>query len=417
MGQLQITQEGYEEIKSTIKAKLNETTNNFIIIGYYLKQVNDNMLYTRDGYRNIEEFAQGEYHLSLSTANRFMDINTRFSEGGNSLEIKEEYRNFGYSKLQEMLNVKEEDMQLITEDMTVKQIREIKAAEREEDRIEKEREAMDRPLIKMFQSQQEETETVATSQDEEEYSPIEKTLLALWEAKPAELLAKVHNHMITPQELAEELCPSGSRTFNHGVYMLFLYDGNMGLKFRYYANGKPNVETYSYDDIIRITNEIITDSMFQDLMTKKKQPEEKKDHVQEAKPEKHVEQKTVEEKKPVKTQEVKKEEPYTPLPGQTKLEDIPELQEDEEKEKPVTVEQGAIDAEYRELEQEKEHENQEDISPYTEVEIRNAISYFEVEYYRMVGTGLKESPKCRNYKMAMEAIKQLYEKEKNGSIE
>ena len=132
MGQLTITPEGYAEIKSKIKDKLNETTNNFIIIGYYLKQVRDSGAYLQDGYHNMEEFAQGEYRLSASTASRFMDINTRFSEDGNSLQIKKEYYNYGYSKLQEMLTVKENDMELITPATTVAQIREIKKAEKEE---------------------------------------------------------------------------------------------------------------------------------------------------------------------------------------------------------------------------------------------------------------------------------------------
>ena len=53
MGQLTITPEGYAEIKSKIKDKLNETTNNFIIIGYYLKQVRDSGAYVQDGYYNM----------------------------------------------------------------------------------------------------------------------------------------------------------------------------------------------------------------------------------------------------------------------------------------------------------------------------------------------------------------------------
>ena len=116
----------YQDIKNKIKTKLNETVNNFVIIGFYLKQVRDNMLYTQDGYKNMEEFARGEFNISASTASRFMDINTRFSEDGNSQILKLEYANFGYSKLQEMLTVKDEDLGLITEDTTVKQIRELK---------------------------------------------------------------------------------------------------------------------------------------------------------------------------------------------------------------------------------------------------------------------------------------------------
>ena len=392
MGQLQITPEGYAEIKNTIKAKLNETANNFIIIGYYLKQVRDNMLYINDGYHNMEEFAQGEYRFSASTASRFMDINTKFSEGGNSLEIKQEYRNFGYSKLQEMLTVKEEDMELITPDTTVKQIREIKAVEKAEDKAAKEEAEQSMPIVQMAQGQQEEQEQVevATSQ----HSPLEETLIALWKAKPEELLSKVLNNMITAKDLAEELCPSGSRTFNHSIYMLFLYDYNMGLKFRYYANGKPNVEPYTYEDIIQITKQIITEDVFKEITAPAKAEEPA---VSETVPELKEKQVTEEhdnaEQKPADESET-----YKPLPGQTKIEDIPELQADNT----MAAAESAIDAEYREIDQEA------DSDKYSDVEIQNAVNFFEVEYYRMVGTGLKESAKCRNYKIALEAIKECY---------
>ncbi len=122
MGQLMITQEGYEEIKGKLKNEFNKVANSFIVIGYLLKQVRDSGAYVYDGYRNLEEFAQGEYKISASTASRFMDINTKFSEDGNSMQIREEYSNYGYSKLQEMLTVKENDMELITPETTVAQI-------------------------------------------------------------------------------------------------------------------------------------------------------------------------------------------------------------------------------------------------------------------------------------------------------
>lgn len=48
------------------------------------------------------------------------------------------------------------------------------------------------------------------------------------------------------------------------------------------------------------------------------------------------------------------------------------------------------------------------LNKYSGVEIQNAVNFFEVEYNRMVGTGLKESAKCRNYKIALEAIKECY---------
>lgn len=297
----QITLQGYMEIKNRIKDKLNETVNNFVIIGYYLKQVRDNALYIQDGYKNMEEFAMGEYKLSASTASRFMDINTKFTVDGNSLELKEEYRNFSYSKLQEMLTVRDEDLELITEDTTVKQIREIKAVEKEEAK-EEERKAQEQlPLMQMVEPKE---EPVATSQED----AFNEVMISFWSNK-TEVLQLVHNNMISAEDLAEELCPSGSKTFNHSIYMVFLYDVNVGIKVRHYSNGKPCIEQYSYDDWMEKTNEIITDEIYQSLI--KPQP------IPEAKPQ------------PVVTNPAPETE-YQPLPGQITTDDIKELQPDQE---------------------------------------------------------------------------------------
>lgn len=389
MGQLTITPEGYAEIKSKIKDKLNETTNNFIIIGYYLKQVRDSGAYVQDGYHNMEEFAQGEYRLSASTASRFMDINTRFSEGGNSLQIKEEYCNYGYSKLQEMLTVKENDMELITPDMTVAQIREIKKVEKEEDREEAKAEADNLPLIRMTQedeAKEEQKEAVAIPQ-EQTYYPMEQMLIALWKAKPAELLCKIRGEMLTGQELAEELSPNGSRTFMSGTHMLFMYTYNIGVKLRYYASGKAHIEQYTYDQIIEMTNNLVNDELFAEITA----PKEGKQEVVLDNKESAV-HKTVEKKQtpPVEKTSPEAEETYKPLPGQMTFADTQEPEQAAE----------VQDAEYCEIQEVEEIE-------YTQIEIDNAIGYFETEYNRMAGMGIQNT-KSRNYKMALDAIRKTY---------
>ena len=58
MEQMTLSQDGYIELKNNIRDKLNETVNNFIIIGYKLKQVRDSYSYRYDGYTSIEEFAK-----------------------------------------------------------------------------------------------------------------------------------------------------------------------------------------------------------------------------------------------------------------------------------------------------------------------------------------------------------------------
>lgn len=346
----------YQDIKNKIKTKLNEAVNNFVVIGFYLKQVRDNMLYTQDGYKNMEEFARGEYNLSASTASRFMDINTRFSEGGNSQVLKMEYANFGYSKLQEMLTVKDEDLELITEDTTVKQIRELKALEKQEDKAAEQETQNSLPIVQMVKKDQ--TEEVATSQED----PFIAVMVEYWKNR-VEILKKVHNNMITPEDLAEELCPSGSKTFNHGIYMIFFYDINGGIKVRYYKDRAAQVEPYTYEEFISKTNEIITDEIFDKLVKSVQKEEQETEIAEEPKKEWQEPEVVVKEKEPDKVpipQVVEKkteETEYKPLPGQVTTDDIPELNDTVEKPEAVVEEekeQGIIDADYRELDNEDE---------------------------------------------------------------
>ena len=359
----------YQDIKNKIKTKLNETVNNFVIIGFYLKQVRDNMLYTQDGYKNMEEFARGEFNISASTASRFMDINTRFSEDGNSQILKLEYANFGYSKLQEMLTVKDEDLGLITEDTTVKQIRELKAYEKQEEKAAVLEEQNNLPIVQM--AEEEDKIEVATSQ----IDPFHEVMKKYWE-QHIDTLKLVHNDMISPADLAEALCPSGSKTFWSGIYMVFFHDLNGGIKVRYYKDGTPQIDSYTYAEWIEKTNEIITDELFMKITAVEKKEETIEVAEEPEKEQPKPEEKVPEPKKdkvPIPEVVVRKAEELDnkPLPGQMTTNDIPELNEGIEEELTAVIEEQepeVIDGEYREL-------KQDDELPAIE-ELKNVMEYF-----------------------------------------
>lgn len=121
----------YDEAKRIIRANLNTMSRSFIAVGFYLKHIRDNGLYQEDGYHDIWEFAADQYGIQRSTASRWMAMNDRFSVGGNSPVLLEEYRDFGKSQLQEMLYLPEEKLSEATPDMTVKEIRELRREEAE----------------------------------------------------------------------------------------------------------------------------------------------------------------------------------------------------------------------------------------------------------------------------------------------
>lgn len=97
-----------------------------IAVGYYLKCVRDGELYREDGYSNIWDFADQELEISKSAASRYMKMNDRYSVDGNSPIVAEQFREFGKSQLQEMLYLTDEQIEEVTPDSTVAQIRELR---------------------------------------------------------------------------------------------------------------------------------------------------------------------------------------------------------------------------------------------------------------------------------------------------
>lgn len=121
----------FDEAKAIIRENIASASRSFIAVGYYLKYIRDQELYKESGLVSIWEFAQEEYGISKSTASRYMTMNDRFSKEGNSPYIKDEYKSFGKSQLQEMLYLNDEQMEQVTPETQVKQIRELRQPARE----------------------------------------------------------------------------------------------------------------------------------------------------------------------------------------------------------------------------------------------------------------------------------------------
>lgn len=207
----QITLNEWMEWKEDIRNKLQETAENFVYIGYRLKQIRDSGML--DGASDIFEFAQREYGLGKSTTSRFIAINEKYSEGGNSLELREEFRGFSSSKLSEMLTLPDNECQLITERTTIKEIRELKSFSRN----------------KLQQDDMEKKEVV--------YTPLQKCIIDFFkEPQKAEMLNKVMENLVLPfprfKEAAELMNPSGQSSHKKGIIFLFMYDYSTGVKYK-----------------------------------------------------------------------------------------------------------------------------------------------------------------------------------------
>ena len=120
----------YEEAKNILREKMDVMKKNFIAAGYYMKYIRDNELFREDGYESIWEFAEDNYGIQKSTASRWMAMNDKFSQGGNSPNLADEFKGFEKSQLQEMLHLDDKQIETVTPDMTVKEIREVRKPEK-----------------------------------------------------------------------------------------------------------------------------------------------------------------------------------------------------------------------------------------------------------------------------------------------
>lgn len=125
-GLLEPERMGYKDSIEIIQDESLKVQKSFVKIGWYLKHIRDNELYKEDGYANINECAANQLGYSQSTTSRFIKICERFSKNGNSPELDEKYAGFDKSQMIEMLPMEPEEIERVTSDMTVTEIRAVK---------------------------------------------------------------------------------------------------------------------------------------------------------------------------------------------------------------------------------------------------------------------------------------------------
>lgn len=116
----------YQEYKAELDTELSKTAEGFVRIGYLLRLAEDTDILKESGYSSVLEFAQAEYNIDKTQVSRFMNINKKFSEGGYSDRLREEYRGFGYSKLTIMMQLPDTVNEELTPDYSKSEIQQIK---------------------------------------------------------------------------------------------------------------------------------------------------------------------------------------------------------------------------------------------------------------------------------------------------
>ena len=203
MDYIQMTLNDWLDIKKELEEELRGAAAGFVRIGYLLRKIEETQGYKQDGCDSLTEWAEQEYGLSASSVSRFMAINKKYSVDGYSKQLRIEYAKYGQAKLQEMLTLPEEDLQMVSPEMKRADIREIKAFER--------------------QAAQEEPA------DQESDAP--QWILEFIKQNGLERLA--HTRAFEDRSIAlliEEVNPTGTKTFRHKRTMVSMFADKIMVK-------------------------------------------------------------------------------------------------------------------------------------------------------------------------------------------
>lgn len=239
----QITLDMWTSWKEEIRERLQNTAENFIVIGYRLRQIQESGML--DNTADIYAFAEKEYGIGKSTTSRFIAISERYGDPESPMKIKAEFRNYSSSKLSEMLTLTDEECEMITEQTTISQIRALKKFEKAEiDEIE--------------------------TAEEQEYTPFQRCVIKWFEGKEKELnealelIKKVagldgEEKEKISKEIVEIINPSMSGMCQKGTIFIFFYEYEKGIKYRD-AKTKQS-ENMNYENFFEIMKETYENAM------------------------------------------------------------------------------------------------------------------------------------------------------------
>lgn len=235
--ELQITT--YEGFKSTLDGELQKAAEGFVKVGYLLKQARDTDILKESGYSNVNEFAMAEYGIDKSVVSRYIRINDRFSEGGNSPLLKEQYREFGYAKLAIMIQLPEEIADEITPEFSKADIQTIHEEVKEEQKIS--------DIEVLLEEKDKKVET--------EESLLGKVMIQLWHDEPELYLdmSKIWEAVPTDEEAVNALAPSGAAIYTiripgSGRIMMSVKESSDEVVLTNVRSGEKNI--YSKKDVI-----------------------------------------------------------------------------------------------------------------------------------------------------------------------
>ena len=232
MDYVQLTLDDYIQCKTEIKENLTGIVKGFVKIGWQLTRISASKAYTMDGYNSITEFAKAEYGMNPDGVSRFMKVYERYSIPGDTPELQEQYKDFKFAQLSEMLQLPIEDQQMITADTKRDDIRELK-------KFNKENEHNPEQLF-AWKNGQENKIFDTIFEFFKSYRELLNTLFGSDAYKTGSL-----------EQMVEIVNPSGSRSYRKGTVFLMMYGLEKGIMIKQIPQGTENMTWSEFFDIVK----------------------------------------------------------------------------------------------------------------------------------------------------------------------
>ena len=202
MEYMQLSLDDYIQCKNDIKNNLGTIVKSFVRIGWQLSRIDKSGAYKNDGYNSIAEFAKAEYGMSATGTSRFIRVYEKYSVPGDTPELRDEYKDYNRSQLEEMLQIPEEDHEMIRPEAHKEDIREL-------NRFNRENESNPDNLLDWKNAQ--------TTEEK-----IQATIYEFWHDN-RDAMNTFFGSDMEMRDLAEMISPSGSRSYRKGTVFLMFY--------------------------------------------------------------------------------------------------------------------------------------------------------------------------------------------------
>ena len=126
MEQLRLTLPELEQEEKQIRENLGGIVRNFVKTGWHLSRIDRSGAYKLKGYQSVTEYARETFGMAPDGVSRFIHVYEKYSIQGDTPELREEYRDFNFSQLTEMLQLPEEDHTMIRPETKREDIRDLK---------------------------------------------------------------------------------------------------------------------------------------------------------------------------------------------------------------------------------------------------------------------------------------------------